>query len=74
MIVVGSNHLKFVRRSIGAFNKTSQRVAEGASLIVKIKQLIKSVKTEILIEYAKGHTKVKKIWGWSTTIFDKLVL
>ena len=60
LIVVGSNHLKFVRRSISAFNKTLQGAAEGVSSIVEIKQLMKSVKIEISIEYVKGQTKVKK--------------
>ena len=61
LIVVGSNHLKFIRRSISAFNKTLQGAAEGVSSIVEIKQLMILVKTEISIEYVKGYTKVKKI-------------
>ena len=44
LIVVSSNHLKFIRRSIGVFDKTLQGAVEGASLIIEIKQLIKSVK------------------------------
>ena len=60
LIVVGSDYLKFVRRSISAFNKTLQGAAEGVSSIIELKQLMKSVKTEISIEYVKGKTKVKK--------------
>ena len=60
LIVVGSDHLKFIKRSLSTFDKTSQGAAEEVSPIVEIKQLMKSVKTEISIKYMKGYTKVKK--------------
>ena len=58
IIVIRNNNLKTVRGCSTKFNKTLQGAIEGALSIIEIKQIMKSLKIQISIEYTKGHTKV----------------